>query len=255
MNFATKTFEKIAILSINVVFLRIFFNNIIFFVNILKDRQIIITSDGSKSIYIPKWEETYHSRHGAITEAYHVFIEMGLKKCIQKELKIAEIGLGTGLNCLITFLENKQLNKKISYTAYEAFPITEVEANKLNYMEVLQAEKYQSIYERIHQSDWGKPVSLDENFSLLKKKEKFQDINDQSCFHLIYFDAFAPRVQPELWTLEIMQKMYKALVPNGIFVTYSAKGSVRRNLQEAGFEVKKLPGPPGKREMLFARKK
>lgn len=221
----------------------------------MKDRQIITTSDGSKSIYIPEWEETYHSRHGAIAEAYHVFIEMGLKNCPQKELKIAEMGLGTGLNCLITFLENQKLNKSISYTAYEAFPIAEAEARQLNYIEILKAEKYRSNFELIHQSNWDKTVLLDENFTLIKKKEKFQEINGPSRFHLIYFDAFAPRVQPELWTLDIMKKMYDILLTDGIFVTYSAKGSVRRNLQEAGFEVKKLPGPPGKREMLFARKK
>lgn len=221
----------------------------------MKNRQIITTSDGSKSFYLPEWNETYHSRHGAIAEAYHVFIKMGLDKTTEKELKIAEMGLGTGLNCFITFLENQHQNRQIIYTAYEAFPITQDEAAQLNYVDILQAQKHKAVFDMIHQAAWETPVSLNDSFILQKKKTKFQDIDCKSCFHLIYFDAFAPRVQPELWTLEIMQKMYKALLPCGIFVTYSAKGSVRRKLQEAGFEVSKLPGPPGKREMLRAIKK
>jgi len=217
-------------------------------------RQIIITSDGSSSIHIPEWDEQYHSKHGAIQEAYHVFIKNGLEFINDDNISILEIGLGTGLNCFITFLEAQKYNFEIDYTGIEAYPITLDEKNLLNYVSQLDATKHQKIFDDIHTSEWEKKIQITKNFTLTKQLQKFEYITVRNQFNLIYFDAFSPRVQPELWTEAIFQKMYNALVPNGILVTYSAKGSVRRALQNVGFKVERLPGPPGKREMLQAMK-
>jgi tRNA U34 5-methylaminomethyl-2-thiouridine-forming methyltransferase MnmC len=217
-------------------------------------RQIIITSDGSSSIHIPEWDEQYHSKHGAVQEAYHVFIQNGLTFCNKNNIALLEIGLGTGLNCLITFLEAQKNNLFIDYTAVEAYPITKIEKDALNYVQVLNAEKYQQVFDNIHNAEWEQKIHLNDNFTFIKHLQKFQEISSKNQFNLIYFDAFGPRVQPELWNETIFQKMYDALLPMGILVTYSAKGSVRRAMQSVGFGVEKLPGPPGKREMLRAIK-
>ena len=217
-------------------------------------REIITTNDGSTSIHIPEWNEQYHSKHGAIQEAYHVFIKSGLSFVERKQLSILEIGLGTGLNCFITFLEATQHNLKIDYTGVEAFPITEQEKKLLNYVAQLKATAYQTVFDQIHESDWETNVELSKNFIFRKNQQKFQEITIKNTYNLIYFDAFGPRVQPELWTEVIFQKMYDALQTGGVLVTYSAKGSVRRAMISVGFTVGKIPGPPGKREMLRAVK-
>ncbi len=217
-------------------------------------REIITTEDGSTSIHIPEWNEQYHSKHGAIQEAYHVFIKSGLSFVEKKQLSILEIGLGTGLNCFITFLEATKHHLKIDYTGVEAFPIVEQEREQLNYVAQLKAAAYQSVFDQIHESDWEKKVMLSKNFIFRKKQQKFQEITIKNTYNLIFFDAFGPRVQPELWTEVIFQKMYDALQLGGVLVTYSAKGSVRRAMISVGFRVEKIPGPPGKREMLRAVK-
>ncbi len=205
------------------------------------------TADGSSTIYLPDWDEQYHSKHGAIQEAYHVFIKHGLRQIKKKKISILEIGFGTGLNCFITYLEHHQ---EIDYTGVEAYPVSQKEVSKLNYVEQLKAVKHQSVFDKIHQADWDKKITLSEDFSLLKRQQFFQDISDKNAFDLIYFDAFGARVQPELWTEDIFRKMYRAMKKDGILVTYAAKGSVRRAMEASGFEVERLPGPPGKREML-----
>ncbi len=217
-------------------------------------REIIITGDGSTSIHIPQWNEQYHSKHGAIQEAYHVFIKSGLAFVDKNELSILEIGLGTGLNCFITFLEAKQHGLKIDYTGVEAFPITAEERMHLNYVKQLKAVQYQAVFDQIHESKWETKMELIADFVFEKKRQKFQDISTDNKYDLIYFDAFGPRVQTELWTEVIFQKMYNALKKEGVLVTYSAKGSVRRTMISVGFAVEKIPGPPGKREMLRAVK-
>lgn len=214
-------------------------------------REIIITSDGSTTIHLPDWNEQYHSIHGAIQEAKHVFIKNGLNFISSDEISILEIGFGTGLNCFITFLETQ---KKINYVGIEAYPVNKEEAKKMNYITELNAEKYKSLFDKIHSISWGKTHKITSNFTLTKRKEFFKDISDNNKFNLIYFDAFGARVQPELWTEEIFQKMYKALKINGVLVTYAAKGSVRRAMLSVGFSVERLQGPPGKREMLRATK-
>lgn len=219
------------------------------------ERKIIVTADGSSTIHLEEWNEHYHSIHGAIQEAKHVFIKSGLSLFLNTPISILEIGFGTGLNCFITFLEAKKLNLKVDYVGVEAYPVANEEINCLNYVDELKATEYKSVFNEMHQTKWGIKNSISANFSLTKRQQFFNEINDVSAFDLIFFDAFGARVQPELWTEEIFQKMFNSLKPNGVLVTYSAKGSVRRAMQTVGFLVEKLPGPPGKREMLRAIKK
>ena len=218
-------------------------------------REIIITSDGSTTIQLPDWNEQYHSKHGAIQEAYHVFLDTGFFKIDLQEIAILEIGFGTGLNAFITFLEAKKLQKKVNYVGVEAYPISMEEFQKLNYVSELKAFEFQSVFDEMHRISWEKEHSISKDFQLLKRKQFFQDIQDTAAFDLIYFDAFGAQNQPELWTEAIFLKMYKAMKKEGVLVTYSAKGSVRRAMQAVGFMVERLPGPPGKREMLRATKR
>ncbi len=218
-------------------------------------RIIIQTDDGSSSIYLPDLDEHYHSKHGAINEAYHVFIKNGLDLFDNgSKIEILEIGLGTGLNCFITFLESQKRNLQIDYEGVEAFPLKAQEISQLNYVEELIAADHKNIFNKIHKIEWDKQIEINPNFILKKRKQFFKEINDENIFNLIYFDAFGAKVQPELWTEDIFKKMYDALKNKGILVTYSAKGSVRRAMQSVGFEVERLSGPPGKREMLRGRK-
>ncbi|MGJ8745268.1 tRNA (5-methylaminomethyl-2-thiouridine)(34)-methyltransferase MnmD [Polaribacter sp.] len=215
-------------------------------------REILITSDGSSTIHLPDWDEQYHSKNGSINETYHVFIESGLKQVAAENVSILEIGFGTGLNCFITYLEAK---KNIHYVGVEAYPVTAEEVEKMNFISILNQEKERDTFDKMHRVSWEEKHQISDTFSLTKRKQFFEDIEDKDAFNLIYFDAFGARVQPQLWTVEIFQKMFNALKENGILVTYSAKGSVRRAMLEVGFTVERLPGPPGKREMLRATKK
>ncbi len=218
-------------------------------------REIIITEDGSTTIRIPEWNENYHSTHGAIQEAKHVFIKNGLDLFQdQKKISILEIGFGTGLNSFITFLETKQ-KEQVNYVGVEAYPVVAEEVKQMNYASELNALKDQSIFELMHTCDWEIEKSLTSNFNLTKKKQFFQDITDENCYNLIYFDAFGFPLQPELWSEVIFQKMYDALLSNGVLVTYACRTSIRKAMLTAGFSVEKLPGAPGKREMLRATKK
>ena len=214
-------------------------------------REILITSDGSSTIHLPDWDEQYHSKNGSINETYHVFINSGLKLVSSDEVSILEIGFGTGLNCFITYLEAK---KAINYVGVEAYPVTADEVEKMNFISILKADKDDAIFNKMHAVSWDEKHEISDDFSLTKRKQFFEDIEDEDTFHLIYFDAFGARVQPQLWTEDIFSKMYKALKTDGVLVTYSAKGSVRRAMQAVGFFVERLPGPPGKREMLRATK-
>ena len=217
-------------------------------------REIIITSDGSTTIHLPDWNEQYHSKHGAIQEAYHVFIKSGLDQLETDEISILEIGFGTGLNAFITFLESQNRNLKIDYVGVEAYPVSADEVEKLNYIAELKADLFADAFQKMHDAAWEEKHQILEGFHLTKRKQFFEDIEDQNAYDLIYFDAFGARNQPELWTEPIFQKMYEALKVDGILTTYAAKGSVRRAMLAVGFEVERLPGPPGKREMLRAKK-
>ena len=217
-------------------------------------REIIVTSDGSTTILLKDWNEQYHSKHGAIQESKHVFLRAGLNEVFKQDLNsvsILEIGFGTGLNCFLTYLES---DKKIDYFGVEAYPVSNDEIEKLNFVSELKSEKHQQIFDKLHSTSWEEKHQISDLFSLTKRKLFFQEIINVDDFNLIYFDAFGAEHQPELWTEDIFKKMFIALKENGILVTYSAKGSVRRAMQAVGFNVERLTGPPGKREMLRARK-
>jgi len=217
-------------------------------------RKIITTADGSTTIQIEEWNEQYHSKHGAIEEAYHVFMKNGLFALENAKVSILEMGLGTGLNALITYWEAQKKGLTIDYVGVEAFPVVSEELAQLNYVSALNNKALDRVFDDIHNVEWGKTIPLSPFFTLNKQQKQFDQVTDADAFNLIYFDAFGPRVQPELWTTTLFERMYKALKAEGMLVTYSAKGSVRRNLQQVGFTVERLPGPPGKREMLRATK-
>jgi len=217
-------------------------------------REIIQTLDGSTTIHIPEWNESYHSKHGAIQEAQHVFIKNGLSLFKNREIAILEIGFGTGLNTFITYLEAKRLNLSVDYVGVEAYPISAEELVSMNYVEELDAVEERAFFDLMHSYDWGERNAVNSQFSLTKRKQFFADIDDLDRYDLIYFDAFGYRVQPDLWSTEIFKKMYDALKNNDILVTYAARGVVKRSMIEVGFTVEKLAGPPGKREMFRATK-
>ena len=217
-------------------------------------KEIILTKDGSTSIFLPELNETYHSKFGAIQEAKHVFIKSGLSLLNDKSVSILEIGFGTGLNAFITFLEAINTNQSINYVGVEAYPVEIDIIENLNYVSELEALAHQSIFNEMHQSEWEVENKITSNFNLTKRKQKFEDISDSEKYNLIYFDAFGFDVQPELWSEEIFQKMYDALLSEGILVTYACRTSIKKAMLNAGFSVEKLPGAPGKREMLRAIK-
>ncbi len=226
-------------------------------------RTIIKTADGSHSLFVEELNEHYHSIHGAIQESKHVFIEAGLKPIISRStasseenepLTILEIGLGTGLNALLSYIETQQSDINIHYTAIEAYPVNADLIDQLNYVELLKAQNLQPVYSTIHACEWGRPVALSDQFTILKIKSTLQDTVLGNNYHLIYFDAFGPGVQPEMWTEEVFAKLYAVVEPGGCLVTYCAKGEVKRTLKRVGFTVESLPGPPGKREMVRAMK-
>jgi tRNA U34 5-methylaminomethyl-2-thiouridine-forming methyltransferase MnmC len=218
------------------------------------EREIIRTKDGSTTIHIKDWDECYHSKHGAIQEAQHVFIKNGLALYQNQSVSILEIGFGTGLNAFITYLESKKLNLDIDYVGVEAYPVSISELSAMNYVSELNADDKNAIFNLFHESNWEEKVVIDPFFTITKRQQFFEEINDFEQYDLIYFDAFGYRVQPDLWSTSIFKKMYTALRPGGKLVTYAARGVVKRSMIEVGFTVEKLPGPPGKREMFRATK-
>jgi tRNA U34 5-methylaminomethyl-2-thiouridine-forming methyltransferase MnmC len=213
-------------------------------------REIIVTGDGSVTIHLPEMKESYHSKFGAIREAYHVFIQNGLALTNGQPVAILEIGFGTGLNAFITYLESLKSGQQIHYTGVEAYPVELEEALQLNYVTELQAMEEQPVFEAMHANKWEEKAIINDKFTLIKQHKFFQDIEDTDLYDLIYFDAFGYHAQPELWSEEIFAKMYKALKPNGILVTYACRTVIKNAMKTAGFLTEKLPGPPGKREML-----
>lgn len=217
-------------------------------------REIVITEDGSSSIYLPELEEHYHSFHGAMQESEHVFLKNGLTNFLNaNEISILEIGFGTGLNCFLASVWSTQNQIKINYVGLEPNPIE---------LEVLQFMNYSKgkyldhnlFYEGICTAEWNQKFLVNETFNAIKVQKCLQDFNSEETFDLIFFDAFSPKSQPELWTLSIFNQVYNLMNPGGVLVTYCAKGQVKRDLKSAGFTVESLEGPPGKREMLRARK-
>lgn len=218
-------------------------------------REIIETNDGSKTIRIIDLDENYHSHHGALQEANHVFIQYGLDYFKDKKnLSIFEMGFGTGLNAFLTAIETIHSDKKIEYTGIEAYPVSEEEVHLLGYNQLMGAE-FSELYDKIHSVEWGSLQEITQNFKLHKIVNKIESVElKANFFDLIYYDAFGPRAQDEMWTVELFQKMFNSLRVGGVLVTYCAKGQVKRNLKEVGFKIEALPGPPGKREMTRAFK-
>lgn len=221
-------------------------------------REIILTKDGSHTIAVPELNVTYHSIYGAIQESLHVFIEAGLNTSGRFRrpgmLKILEAGFGTGLNALLTFIETEKTGTKIYYETIEPYPLEEAEGKSLNYCRQLSRQDLLPFFEKLHTCGWEQEMAVTENFIFKKTRTSLINYSANQLYHLIYYDAFAPNAQPELWTKEVFDKMYSWLVPGGILVTYCCKGDVRRAMTAAGFSVEKIPGPPGKREMLRATK-
>ena len=218
-------------------------------------KKILKTSDNSHTIYVPNLNETYHSIYGAITESNHVFIKNGLlRKLDVNDISILEIGYGTGLNILLSYHETRGANKNINYTAIEPFPLNLEVLEKLNYLNFFEEKDLSKIFFNIHKSKFDVKYKLGNKFHLIKKKIKIENLNLKKKYDLVYFDLFAPRVQPNLWTVKIFKQIYDIMNFGSILVTYCSKGYVKRNLKECGFKIESCPGPPGKREITRAVK-
>jgi tRNA U34 5-methylaminomethyl-2-thiouridine-forming methyltransferase MnmC len=216
--------------------------------------HILKTNDQSDTIWSEKYGENYHSTFGAWTESMHVFIESGFKSCKANPMSIFEMGFGTGLNAFLTLLEADKTTIPIYYYAIELHPIGFEIIQQLDYIE-LTDPRQKEIFLQLHQATWNIPVKITSNFTLHKIQGDILFWHPEAIFDLVFYDAFSPNSQPELWTSEIFQKLNKCMNNHALLTTYCAKGSVRRNLISAGFTVERLPGPPGKREMLRATKK
>lgn len=217
--------------------------------------QLLTTADGSQTLLNNSLGSTYHSRHGAMTESEHVFIGKGFSKLLEKgmtEVTVLEMGFGTGLNALLTFLRGKKESVSVRYHALEAFPVPEGIWKSYELPEKLRGNA--ALFRSLHQTEWNRNVELTSMFRLHKHAVTLQEHRPKTTFDLIYYDAFEPETQPELWTAEIFSDLFAWTNPGGVLTTYCCKGYVRRNMLAAGWEVSKVPGPPGKREMIVAKK-
>lgn len=218
-------------------------------------KEIISTADGSHTLSIPEMDVTYHSRHGALQESMHVFIEAGWRYLVHQQaipsVNLFEMGFGTGLNAFLTAMEAESHQRNVHYTAVEPYPLSTGEAGLLNYSQLLGHEE---LFLSLHRSSWNEDVKISDYFTLRKVHNDLSRFSAGRLFDLVYYDAFAPAAQPELWTVEIFQRLFAMLGSPGILVTYCAKGAVRRAMTAAGFTVTRLTGPKGKREMLRAVK-
>ncbi len=224
----------------------------------MADDTIIVSADGSHTLESSRFGVTYHSRHGAILESLTVFLSAGFhhrRLNGATSLKVLEMGLGTGLNALLTLVESDRFKTSVWYTAIEKFPISAADADRLNYLSELSIQSYKTSFHKIHDlSHSDNYTSLSDYFRFRKWIIDIQEIPSTESYDIIYYDAFAPNAQEELWTPSMMQRMYDCLSPSGVLVTYCAKGSFKRALKAAGFKLDPLPGPPGKREMTRAVK-
>ncbi|WP_298651085.1 tRNA (5-methylaminomethyl-2-thiouridine)(34)-methyltransferase MnmD [uncultured Proteiniphilum sp.] len=217
---------------------------------------IELTEDGSHTLYIPELNEHYHSTHGAVQESLHVYLEAGLHHYDKQEVNLLEIGFGTGLNAFLTLLDTERSGKTVKYTTLERYPVSLAHAEKLNYSKLLDPSR-KEIFIQLHSSAWGDWVDITPTFGLKKLQTdalRLEEFQPEALFDLIYYDAFAPEKQPGMWTEEIFNRLYALSNYGAMLTTYCAKGAVRRMLQTAGYRVERLPGPPGKREILRAVK-
>lgn len=221
----------------------------------MTERPVLqVTEDGSHTLYIPSLDEHYHSRFGALTESRHIFINAGLGYCQGDRVSVLEAGFGTGLNALLTAMYAEEKGKYVSYVTIEKYPLEDDLLNELNYAG-MTGSRGKWLFNAIHTAKWETPVALTPWFTIHKKKLDLTADNISGSFDLIYFDAFGPDKQPEMWTPGVMDKINAVTSAGTVFVTYSAKGSLRRMLGGLGFEVSLLPGPPGKRVITRAVKK
>lgn len=224
--------------------------------------EIIPTEDGSVTLYVPELNEHYHSVHGAVQEAMHIFILAGVEYFLKRypqritpetPLHILEAGFGTGLNAYLTLLYAEESGTPVCYHSIEKYPLADRETDLLNYPELIGSADRQ-LFRQLHDCPWETAQQLTSHFTLYKHRQDFRDIWFSSHFDLVYFDAFNPDVQPHLWTAEVFERFFQALKPDSLLVTYCVKGIVKQALRKVGFTLKRLPGPPGKREMLRATK-
>ena len=227
---------------------------------LMNERLIITTEDGSNTVYQPSLNVSYHSRHGAIRESKHVFIQSGLdyffnekKDYYNTGITVFEVGFGTGLNALLTLEFALQNQQQILYEAIEAYPLSSGEFHQLNYTSLMDKNLNKSFIQ-LHDCNWNETISIHQYFSFKKIKTDLEQFNTDEKFYVLFFDAFDPNTQPALWTEAIFTMMFDMLLPNGILVTYCSKGIVQRAMKAAGFIVQKLKGPPGKREVIRAIK-
>jgi tRNA U34 5-methylaminomethyl-2-thiouridine-forming methyltransferase MnmC len=216
--------------------------------------RLIHTEDGSYSLFSDQFNQQYHSLQGAITESLHIFIELGLRPILENAgspISVIEMGFGTGLNAFLAWQLADQLKKPINYTSIEAFPISLEEASMLNYESLTGKEGFL----QLHASSWGTKYSLSEYFTFGKEQARFEEYDLEGKYDVIFYDAFDPKAQPELWTEQIFSKIAAHSDPGTVLVTYSSKGIVKRALAAAGFEVKRYPGPGKKTHVLKAVKK
>lgn len=218
------------------------------------NRQVVKTKDGSASLYLPAIDEHYHSTHGAVQESAHVFIKNGFDKIsdLKKEVHILEVGFGTGLNAFLTLEQAVHKAKNTIYTAIEPYSLSLHEVDQLNYKNFVDKSLHQNYFRQLHELSFDQLHQLNDHFQLIKYRDELLNCQFLQQFDMIYYDAFGPRAQPEMWEVPPLEKAVNALRPGGVFVTYCVKGSVKRTLKSLGMQVDKLPGPPGKREMLYA---
>ena len=218
-------------------------------------KEFLITEDGSHTIYLPEIDEHYHSIHGAIQESEHIYIGQGFLQSTTNPVSILEIGFGTGLNAYLTYSYALKRNISVNYDSLEKYPLTDAEYLRLNYPKIIFPEN-EAIFDQIHRAHWGTTESISPDFKLLKLQGDLltHQFDKLPQYDLVYFDAFAPNKQPEMWTDEILQKVAASIKINGILVTYCSKGTVRRALSSAGFIMERIPGPIGKKEILRGKK-
>jgi tRNA U34 5-methylaminomethyl-2-thiouridine-forming methyltransferase MnmC len=220
--------------------------------------SLFITEDGSHSVYSEQFGVAYHSTHGAIQETRHIFIEAALSHYWQHrnvdKIKILDIGFGTGLNVFMSFIESLNQGYNVELTTVEAYPLSFSIAEQLNYSQQLEVPQLDSIFKKLHTLSWEEKHLISEIFSFQKHLLDFKNITHVNFFDIIYYDAFSPESQPELWESEMLQRMFKALKNGGVLTTYCAKGSFKRALKSVGFQIESIPGPHGKREITRATK-
>ncbi|MCY1719746.1 tRNA (5-methylaminomethyl-2-thiouridine)(34)-methyltransferase MnmD [Prolixibacteraceae bacterium Z1-6] len=219
------------------------------------ERKVIDTADGSKTLFIPEMDEQYHSVNGAITESNHVFLNAGYNHHQSTTPVVFEVGFGTGLNALLTAIAAENQKRQTTFISIEKFPLDQKLIHQLNYGKLI-SEQAELLFKEIHAANWGVKVQISDFFTLLKTEGDLTNFRFEETqkFDIIYFDAFGPDKQPDMWNPVIFNKIYNVSAEDAVFVTYSAKGQIRRQLRDCGYSMERLPGPPGKRQMLRGTK-